>query len=200
MLFHTPIPFPWQRHTGPCQGQRRHQLCQRAAGQRPTFVPRIEALEDRTVLSTLTVTSAADDGSSGTLRARLAAAGPGDNIQFAPQLSGHMITLKQGQLLINKTLAIKGPGAYRLTISGNDASRVFDVTGSGTVRIAGLSITDGLAPIGGGILNEGSATLSLTDCRISNNEALGNAAGGGLGGGIEDSSQGALTVSNCTFD
>src|SRR5262249_189088 len=68
---------------------------------RPTFVPRIEALEERTVLSTLTVTSAADDGSSGTLRAMLATAIPGDNIQFAPQLYGRTITLKQGQLLVN---------------------------------------------------------------------------------------------------
>jgi hypothetical protein len=200
MWFDTPIPIPWRRHTGPSRGQRRHQQFQAAAGHRPTFVPRIEALEDRTVLSTLTVTSTADDGSSGTLRALLATASPGDTIQFAPQLSGKTITLKQGQLLINKTLAIQGSGANRLTISGNGASRVFDVTGSGTVSIAGLSITHGLASVGGGILQEGSATLSLTNCSFSNNEALGNAVGGGLGGGIEDSSQGALTVSNCSFD
>jgi hypothetical protein len=186
-----------RRTQGSCFG---HHHPKRYGLHRPTFVPRIEALEDRTVLSTLTVTSAADDGSSGTLRALLASANPGDTIQFAPQPSGKTITLKQGQLLVNKTLAIQGPGANRLAISGNDASRVFDVTGGATVSIAGLSITHGLAPVGGGILQEGSATLSLTNCSFSNNEALGNAAGGGFGGGLEDNSQGALTVSNCTFD
>jgi hypothetical protein len=46
-------------------------------------VPRLEALEDRTALSTLTVTSAADDGSANTLRAVLATAQNGDSIQFA---------------------------------------------------------------------------------------------------------------------
>src|SRR5262249_46213606 len=47
------IPFPWRRHTTLGHGQRRHQPCLRAAEHRPTFVPRIEALEDRTVLSFL---------------------------------------------------------------------------------------------------------------------------------------------------
>src|SRR5262249_55425123 len=154
-----------RRKHGSCFGQHHPN---RYVPHRPNFVPRIEALEDRTVLSTLTVTSAADDGSSGTLRAMLATASPGNNIQFAPQLYGRTITLKQGQLVIDKTLAIQGPGANQLAISGNDGSRVFDVTGSGTVSIAGLSITHGLAPVGGRILIEGGATLSLTNCRFSN--------------------------------
>src|SRR5262249_55474453 len=76
---------------------------------RPRFLPRLEALEDRTVLSTLTVTSAADDGSAGTLRAVLAAARSGGTIQFAKQLQGQTITLKQGQLSINQSLDLVGP-------------------------------------------------------------------------------------------
>jgi hypothetical protein len=42
---------------------------------RSRVVLRLEAMEDRTVPSTLTVTSAADDGSAGTLRTEIAAAG-----------------------------------------------------------------------------------------------------------------------------
>src|SRR6185436_20903526 len=53
--------------------------------------PRLEALEDRSLPSTLTVTSFADDGSSGTLRSAIAVANSGDTIQFANQLKGHTI-------------------------------------------------------------------------------------------------------------
>ncbi len=78
---------------------------QRPEGAR-RFVPQLEALEDRTVLSILTVTSAADDGSAGTLRAVLAGAKSGDTIQFASKLNGQTITLKQGELAINRSLTI----------------------------------------------------------------------------------------------
>jgi hypothetical protein len=70
----------------------------------------VESLEDRTVPSTLTVTSAADDGSAGTLRAVLAAAAPGDTIQFSHQLNHHTITLALGQLVIGKNLKPGSPG------------------------------------------------------------------------------------------
>ena len=73
-------------------------------------VPRLEALEDRTVPSTLTVPSAADDGSAGTLRAIIADAQSGDIIRFAPSLAGQTITLTSGELAINKSLTINGPG------------------------------------------------------------------------------------------
>src|SRR5262249_48430754 len=66
------------------------------------------------------------------------------------------------------------------------------------------TITDGLAPIGGGILLEGSAALDLSNCTLSDNEAHGtnipgSQSNGGRGGGIEDTSTGTLTVSNSAF-
>src|SRR5262249_59464591 len=85
----------------------------------------LEVLEDRTVPSLLTVTSAADDGSAGSLRAVLAAAHSGDTIHFATQLKGHTIILTQGQVLVNQSLTIGGLGASSLAISGNAASRIF---------------------------------------------------------------------------
>src|SRR5438552_8480078 len=54
---------------------------QRAAG----FRPRLEALEDRWLFSTLTVTSMQDSG-AGSLRAEIAAAQSGDTIVFSATL------------------------------------------------------------------------------------------------------------------
>jgi hypothetical protein len=122
---------------------RRRRGSPRRAGRAHRCVPRLEALEDRTVLSTLTVTSAADDGSAGTLRAGLAGAQSGDTIRFLDQLKGQTITLMQGQLLVNQSLDIDGLGATKLTISGNAASRIFDVGSGARVTIFGLTLTGG---------------------------------------------------------
>jgi hypothetical protein len=154
-------------------------------------------MEDRTVLSPLMVTSSADSG-PGSLRAVISTAPSGSTIKF--DHSVHNITLTSGDLAISTNLTINGPGANKLTISGNNASRVFDLSGSASVSISGLTLTSGLATAGGGILLEGSASLSLSNCTVSNNVASGGTAGTGFGGGIEDTSSAALTVTGCTFN
>jgi hypothetical protein len=176
------------------------------------MAPALTVLEDRTVLSTLTVTSAADDGSSGTLRAVIGAASPGDTITFAKQLKGSTITLQQGELSITQNLDIESPGAAKLTISGGDASRVFDVAGGMSLTLTGLTITHGrydttlggslLTYGGGGILNEPGASLSLVQDTLSFNQAVGHQTLGvngqdELGGAIFN--LGKVTVSACTF-
>ncbi len=157
--------------------------------------PQLEALEARTVPSTLTVTSALDDGSSGTLRSAITAAASGDTIRFSNQLHGHTITLTGGQLAITKNLDIEGPGANKVTVSGNNASRVFKISGAGTtVTIAGLTIADGrvVADGGGGIRNDGGTTLTLRQDTLANNTAY------GIGGGLWNNG-GALAVVGSTF-
>ncbi len=151
-------------------------------------------MEDRKLLSTFTVTSLSDTGAH-SLQAGIQS---GDaTIAFAPGLHG-TITM-DSELLINHSVTIDGPGANELFVSGNNSGRVFEVA-AGQVAISGLTITDGQATAGGGILLEGSASLSLSNCTISNNIATGGTAGTGFGGGIEDTSSGTLTVTNCTFD
>src|SRR5438067_2477905 len=87
------------------------------------FVPRLEALEDRTVPATFTVRNLLDDG-PGSLRDAVVAANasPGpDAIDFAGGLSG-TITLTGGQLDVTDALTISGPGGRQIAVSGNDAS------------------------------------------------------------------------------
>src|SRR6516162_7434152 len=107
-------------------GARARQGAKRSRPHR--VVLRLEALEDRTVPSTLMVTSAAADGSAGTLRAEIAAAVSGDTINFDPSLAGQTITLTSGELAITKSLDIEGLGATQLAVSGNHAGRVFDIS------------------------------------------------------------------------
>src|SRR5262249_36266185 len=91
---------------------------------RPAFVPRLLVLEDRTLLSTITVLTNAASG-PGSLRAAIADAQSGDQIVFDPSLYGQTITLTSGQLAVSKSLDIEGPGADQLAVSGNHQSRVF---------------------------------------------------------------------------
>ncbi len=123
--------------------------------------------------STLLVTSPADSG-PGSLRAVIIAAQSGDQIVFDQSLTGQTIALTSGQLAIDKSLDIEGPGADELAVSGNHSSRVFSISGAVTVTIAGLTITDGrvVGADGGGILNVGS-TLTLAHDVLSHNQALG---------------------------
>jgi hypothetical protein len=92
-------------------------------------------------------------------------------------------------------LTIDGPGAAKLTVSGNHAVRVLSVASGATLTVKNLKIADGGsddgAP-GGGISNLG--TLSVVNCAITGNELT---IGVNLGGGIYNA--GTLSVSNSTI-
>ena len=114
-------------------------------------------------------------------------------IRFDPTVfaTSQTITLTQGQLELSNTaavIAINGPGAG-VTVSGDGASRVFQVDPGVTASISGLTISQGSAASGGGLYNQG--TTHLTACTISDNSAAGN--GGGL------YSTGTITLTDCTL-
>ncbi len=163
------------------------------------FLPRLEVLENRTVPSTLTVTNTLDKG-AGSLRDTISKAKDGDTIVFASSLNGQTITLISDQLEIKKSLDIEGPGADKLAVSGNDTSRVFDISEGNAVTIAGLTITHGRAAGngGGGILNVGSALLLANDV-LSYNTAAQNDRGNARGGAVANYNGGALTATGSTF-
>jgi hypothetical protein len=79
------------------------------------------------ILGTLTVTNLNDSG-AGSLRNAIGSASAGDTIQFDSSLANSTITLTSGQIEIDKDLIIDGSNAAGLTISGNQASRIFEAT------------------------------------------------------------------------
>jgi len=125
-------------------------------------------MEDRTLLSPLTVTNNQDSG-SGSLRATIAAATSGDTINFSSALEGQTITLTSGPLTIGVNLTIDGLGANHPAISGNNGSRIFDVNNSAVVAINGLTFEDGFSSLGGAILNETGSSLQVSDAVFTNN-------------------------------
>jgi hypothetical protein len=167
-----------------------------------SFRPLLEALEDRTVPSTFTVTNLLDTG-PGALRAAVAAANanPGaDTIDFA---TTGTIALTSGELDITDSVTINGPGASALTVSGNHASRVFGIAGNPTVTIAGLTVANGATTDspGGGISMTGG-TVTLDHVTVSGNYAVGvtdvsGYGGDGLGGGLYVAGA-TLTLDQCT--
>src|SRR5437773_1063486 len=77
---------------------------------RAPFKPALHILEDRTVLSTFTVSSTSDSiADPGSLRYAVTHADDGDLIGFSPSLASQSIYLTSGNLEINKDLTIHGP-------------------------------------------------------------------------------------------
>ena len=108
---------------------------------------------------------------------------------------------------------MEGPGASNLTISGGNASRIFDISVPVTVKIAGMTLTDGRETVmaegdgGGAIFNPAGASLVLNGLQVVDNEAVAGVSVAGptlsngvdvLGGGVLN--LGSLTIQNCAFD
>ena len=70
-----------------------------------------------------------------------------DTITFDPETFDlpQLIRLTEGPLTLSNpaTTTITGPGASLLTISGNHASRVFDISNGCSATISGLTVSDG---------------------------------------------------------
>ncbi|MBD2409566.1 hypothetical protein FACHB389_09210 [Nostoc calcicola FACHB-389] len=172
-------------------------------------------------VNTDTVVTNTNDSGAGSLRQAVlnANANPGaDTITFAGSVftdaTPDIITLTSGQLTITDDLTIVGTGASKLTISGNNASSVFEITGAGTdVSIDGLKIANAYDDIYGSIFLNSNTSLNLTNSTVSNNQGAvggifnrGNLSltntsvsgnqGSSLGGGIFNT--GALSLTNST--
>jgi uncharacterized repeat protein (TIGR02543 family) len=152
------------------------------------------ALDLPTCASFVTVTNNADSG-AGSLRQAIENVCDGGTITFDGDYS---ITLASS-LTISRDMTIDGAG-HAITVSGNNAVRVFQVNSGVTFSLNQLTVTNGRAATGesgGGLLNDGG-TVTVTGSTFSNNSA-------GFGGGIytwdgtTDGTDGSLTVTNSAF-
>jgi hypothetical protein len=176
--------------------------------------------------TTRTVTTLADSG-AGSLRQAIAVAAENDIIEAAPALNGGTIILTSVQLTIGKSLVIRGLGRTNLTISGNGARRIFNISSGVVVSISDLTLSRGVVQgtngtkvemkstgsgtpgenvQGGGILNQG--TLNLSNCVIHNCFVTAGDGGydptavyrGGEGSGGGIANLGTLSLVACLFE
>jgi len=169
---------------------------------RRRFLPRVEILEDRTLLSIYMVNSLTDTGTgsglAGDLRYCITQATSGrDTITFKQGLTG-TIQLQNPLPTLNASVDIQGPGADTLTViptytpGTNPQADVFSVGSAANVQISGLTLSTGsnyqglVGPIG----NAGTVTVSA--CTIANfiNNFINN---GRL------FNEGTMTLSGCTL-
>jgi hypothetical protein len=153
----------------------------------------------------ITVTTTVDDFTTGSLRAAILLASPGDTIQFAiPGTGVQTIVLNSGEILIDKSLIINGlNGQFPVTVQVNKnlttGFRAFNITPAGqgtpiTVKISDMTIEGGeLAYGNGGSIYVGSsATLDLARCTIDGSSAQ-------VGGGIFADYDGYMTLTDSTI-
>jgi hypothetical protein len=181
--------------------------------------------------ATLIVANTNDAGAD-SLRATVAAALADDTIKFNIPTSDpgynsstgvFTVTLTSGEIVIGRDLAITGPSGANIAISGNHASRIFNIT-AGTVEISNLSLVNGLAkgadgnPVGsdeeangrpgtgGAVLNQGTVTLER--CTFTGNNAVGgvgasrtvvSGGSGGAGQGGAIANHNTLSLIACTL-
>jgi len=103
------------------------------------------------------------------------AGGGADTITFASGITGTIILVPAlGTLTVTDSLTINGPGARLMSVSGSSAIRVFYFS-TGSNAISGLTIRDG------------------------NAAATPGSGGGVAGGGVFNSINSTLSLSNCSF-
>ncbi len=121
-------------------------------------------------------------------------------VSRGPANGPYTITLSGSELpQITGEVAIQGPGAGLLAVSGGNQSRIFDIASGATASLSGLTLAGGFADVspdqqpygydGGAVINAG--TLTISDSTLTGNTAQQN------GGAIYN--RGVLTVANSTL-
>ncbi|WP_448519240.1 Ig-like domain-containing protein [Rhodoflexus sp.] len=147
----------------------------------------------------LVVSSAADTGPN-TLREAIACATSGQTITFAPSLANQTITLASTlEIPVGKNLTIDGGAAANLTISGNNAVRVFLLRSTSvnptSLTLRNLRIINGFhTEFGAGIRSEHQGIMTIENCIFENN----NAHRGGSA--VFSHFEGRATIRNCRFE
>lgn len=126
--------------------------------------------------ATFTVTNTNNSG-VGSLRRAISdansAAGT-DTVAFSLGAGTHTITLTTGDIAISDAIVIDPPEDQIVRVSGNNASRVFSISGSGSgsVILRDLRIQSGSAVTGGGVEVINGATVIFRRCQFFQNDGL----------------------------
>ena len=124
-----------------------------------------------------------------TIQSAINAAQTGDSIRIAPGTYTENLLIDSPVAATKLTLI--GNGATKTIVDGSQGECVMQIDKGYTVSISGLTITNGKCPPAGGILTDG--TLTLTNVTVSHNQ--GDEAGGGIANDID----GTLTLINSTL-
>jgi len=142
--------------------------------------------------------------------------GGGNTITFSNTVTG-IIPVIAGDLAVNDSVNIVGPGATVLKLSGNNNQRIFTLF-AGNISISGLTISDGRVvgtagtsglngqnTGGAGVLNIGTAVTTLTSCIITNHTSIGGQGGpsdgtGGNGFGGAIANYATIILNQCALD
>jgi hypothetical protein len=171
--------------------------------QREAAATLLQAGEPKLPASSHLVTTCADDGSAGSLRGVIGAAGTfsGDIIDLTqlPMMCS-TITLGSEIAVIQDTLYLHGPGLDALTIDGNSQSRIFKHTGVGNLSLYDLTIanahyTSSSASKGGCIYSSGS--VFLVDSVVSHCMLESTGSSLALGAGVY--TKGSLSLNGSTI-
>jgi hypothetical protein len=175
-----------------------------------TRTSQLESLEERSLFSTLTVTSLADSG-AGSLRAQIASAQSGDTIVFASSLSSSTTLQSSVALLSSAKLSSTGkghghgkptspppappPGMITLTSGELFINKNLTIQGPGA---SAMKIDAGIYSYQRAFEVGANATVALSGLTIngSSNGWLSYSPFAGEGGGILN--HGALTLNACT--
>jgi CSLREA domain-containing protein len=141
-------------------------------------------------------------GSVCTLRAAIqesnALSSCGLTIDFTPGI--HDILTNTALPAITSNVTIAGPTAApnAVKVDGQTAVRVFEITTATTVAISNLTIANGGSGVGsgGGLLNSGAATVTVSNSSFFANE--GGTSGSG-GGAVANTGTGTLNLRNSTL-
>ncbi|MEO1295748.1 MAG: SdrD B-like domain-containing protein, partial [Cyanobacteria bacterium J06636_16] len=144
----------------------------------------------------LLVTNTNDSGAGSLRRAILnanAIAGA-NTITFDAALAGQTITLSSGELTVTDDLTVQGLGADQLTLSGDNSSRIFNISDDTNNEIE--VVLDGLSLIDGNTDDDGGAIWNREELTLSNSILNSNAAADD-GGAIRN--DGTLLITDSTL-
>jgi predicted outer membrane repeat protein len=167
----------------------------------PTTAPRFTPNASALLAGTFTVTNTNDDG-AGSLRAALAAAEAqgGGTIGFAAGIAGQTIVLASELVVGSQPVAIEGPAANGVTLSGGGLTRVVRAASGATLTLRNLTVANGFTTVfGAGMYVEAGATVTLDHVTVSGNTVVNPSAVSGDGGGVITGAGSTLTVVNSTF-